>query len=228
MLNRKQFAFAFVAVATWTTTASAPGQTARSLPPALPMIQVTDRHPVTHPHFPAESPSAPALKFVQYQGGRLSIFADGATLKDVLEVVGPMIGANIQVPPETSADRVALRLGPASPAEVLRALFTGSAYDYVMLGSPEQPDAVKTVIVRLRTVTAEPQPAISSSLAASPASSPSFPVPDAMPLAADLYEQYRMPNGMTPSEAGMSRADFLERFQALEKMRKLQEEAQKQ
>jgi len=228
MLTLKHTVFAVLTVATWMTTRSASGQTVKSLPPALPMIQVTDRHPVARPQTPAESPSAPALKFIQYQGGRLSITADGATLKDVLEAVGPMIGAIIELPPETAGDRVALRLGPAPPADVLRALFIGSVYDYLILGSAEQPDAVKRVIIRLRGTAGETQATLSTSTATGSASSPSFPIPDALTTAQDLYEQYRLPNGMSPAEAGMSRADFFERFQALEKMRKLQDQEQQQ
>ena len=223
MTTRFQLAIIFLTGLTWTMTPIASAQTRHSPSPSLPMIVVTNRHPVVRPKpdpvvppAPAAQPQLPsAAKLVQYQDGKLFVESDGATLKDVLESIAPVIGASIQCPPQLESERVALRLGPAPPRDVLQALFAGSAYDYIIMGSDAQPDAVKNVIVRLRGSPIPP-----TVTAVNP--------DDAPTVQHDVYAEYRLPNGLSPEQAGMSREDFFQRFQALEAMKKLQEQARQQ
>jgi hypothetical protein len=85
---------------------------------------------------------------VTYQNGQLSIAAENSTLGDILNAVKARTGANIEAgAPGALNERVAARLGPAPPRQVLADLLNGSPFDYVLLGSPTDPNAVRILIL---------------------------------------------------------------------------------
>lgn len=104
--------------------------------------------PPPPPPIPEQMPSvAPE---VIYRGGMLSIDAPNSTMNDVLSAVRRVTGATIEKPPVGGADRVVARLGPGQPKDVLEALFKGSRYDYIILGSTTRPGGVDRIILTAR------------------------------------------------------------------------------
>jgi hypothetical protein len=89
--------------------------------------------------------SAPVKPSVTLDGGQLTIDAPNSTLSDVLNGVRKATGASIEgaVPTE----RVAVKLGPGNPEQVLAALLRGTPYDYVILGALGKPDVVTRVML---------------------------------------------------------------------------------
>jgi len=106
------------------------------------------------PPTPAQLPPTPAR--VSMRDGLLTIEANNATLADVLAGVRRETKAAIDLPPGASGERVVANLGPGTPQNVLSALFNGSRFDYIILGSQDQPDAVQRVILRAKS---GPEPA---------------------------------------------------------------------
>ena len=104
--------------------------------------------PPPPPPTPEQMPSvAPE---VIYQGGMLTIKAPNSTMNDVLSAVRRVTGATIEKPPVGGGDRVVAQLGPGQPKDVLEALFNGSRYDYIILGSMTRPGGVDRVILTAR------------------------------------------------------------------------------
>lgn len=89
--------------------------------------------------------STPVKPNVTLEGGQLTIDAPNSTLSDVLSGVRKATGASIEgaVPTE----RVAVKLGPGNPEQVLAALLRGTPYDYVILGALGKPDVVTRVML---------------------------------------------------------------------------------
>jgi hypothetical protein len=92
------------------------------------------------------------------RNGLLTIEANNSTLADVLTGVRRETKAAIDLPAGASGERVVASLGPGSPQSVLTSLLNGSRFDYIILGSQDQPDAVQRVILRAKSGP-EPSPA---------------------------------------------------------------------
>ena len=120
------------------TQTQAPAQ--RPAPPAPP---------ATPEHGPASPPE------VTLRGGQLTIVARNSTLGDVLNAVRSKTGASIEMPP-ASTERVVGQFGPGAPRDVMAQLLNGSHYDYVLLGSPEDAGALKTIVLTVRPTGPEP------------------------------------------------------------------------
>ena len=76
---------------------------------------------------------------------------------DVLTAVKQKTGAAVEMP-AVSSERVVGRFGPGAPRDVLAQLLNGSHYDYVLLGSPADPGALKKVVLMARANGPEPAP----------------------------------------------------------------------
>jgi hypothetical protein len=105
--------------------------------------------PPPPPPTPAQLPPNPAR--VTMRDGLLTIDANNSTLADVLTGVRRETKAAIDLPPGATAERVVANLGPGTPQNVLTALLNGSRFDYIILGSQDQPDAVQRVILRAKS-----------------------------------------------------------------------------
>src|SRR5712692_6484922 len=117
-----------------------------------PKVQQPDPVPVTPqpvppPPTPEQGPSSPAE--VNFQEGQLTIVARNSTMSDVLTAVKQKTGAAVEMP-AVSSERVVGRFGPGAPRDVLAQLLNGSHYDYVLLGSPADPGALKKVVLMAR------------------------------------------------------------------------------
>ena len=124
---------------------------------------------------------------VSYENGMLSIVAENSTLGDILRQVHERSGAAIDIPPNAT-ERVVSRLGPGPARDVLAALLNGSAFNYVMIGSPADPSSLARLILTPKpaggaTETAyqpQPQPYLPQPIAAAPGMGPGGSVAQAV------------------------------------------------
>jgi hypothetical protein len=96
-----------------------------------------------------------------------------STLAEVLKLVAEKTGAEIDVPPGTGLDRVIEHAGPGRAEDVLASLLNGSAFDFVIVSSPQPPHDPTQVLLFLhrpatpaaldQTVSASAQPKTPSS-----------------------------------------------------------------
>ena len=99
---------------------------------------------------PTPEQMAPVAPTVSYQAGQLSIQSNNATLAQVLRSVVAKTGASFEIPSSANGDRVVAQLGPGQPRDVLATLLNGSKFNYIILGSPDQPGSVQKVILTPR------------------------------------------------------------------------------
>ena len=123
------------------------GKAKRVKPVAQQEVE-TPPQPPPPPPTPEQMPAVPSR--VLYTNGQLTIVAENSTLGDVLTNLHRTTGANIDVPPGANNDRIAVRLGPGEPADVVRQLLAGSRFDYIILGLPENASALSRVIITPR------------------------------------------------------------------------------
>jgi hypothetical protein len=116
----------------------------QELPPPLPS---GPQGPV--PQIPLDAIPAVAPQ-VSYQDGLLTIIAPNSTLGDILRGVRKHTSADIEVPANAS-ERVVTRLGPAPAREVMAELLNGSRFNYILLGSPEDANALVRVVLVAKT-----------------------------------------------------------------------------
>lgn len=87
---------------------------------------------------------------VHFGNGSLSIWADKATLAEVLNEVHRRTGADIPIPAGAEQEQVVANYGPAPAREVLAALLNGSRFNFIMVGSDRDPGQLRSVILSLR------------------------------------------------------------------------------
>jgi hypothetical protein len=145
---------------------------AKEKAPEPPQV-ILEVPPPPPPSRPYElSPVAPQVTF---QGGELTILAPNSTLADILGQVRARTGTRIDFPPSAAQERVAVQLGPGTPRDVLSQLLHGSPFDYILLGSEQDPNVVTDIVLTRResgTGTA------SNAGANRPNQAPSQPEPD--------------------------------------------------
>jgi hypothetical protein len=103
--------------------------------------------PPPPPLTPEQGPSYPPE--VSLQAGQLTIVARNSTMVDVLTAVKQRTGAAVDMP-AASGERVVGRFGPGTARDVMAQLLNGSHYDYVLLGSPSDPGALRKVVLMAR------------------------------------------------------------------------------
>ena len=91
-------------------------------------------------------PSAPT---VTYENGLLTISAYNSTLSDILRGISNQTGADVEIPPQAE-ERVVTHLGPGPARDVLRSLLAGSQFNYVIVGSAADPNALVRVLLTPR------------------------------------------------------------------------------
>jgi hypothetical protein len=114
--------------------------------PVLPPLPSGPTGPV--PQVPLDS-IAPVPPQVSYQEGQLTIVATNSTLGDILRAVRKQTGADIEVP--EAKERVVTHLGPGPAREVMAELLNGSRFNYVLLGSPVDANALTRVVLVAKT-----------------------------------------------------------------------------
>ncbi|HZW81606.1 MAG TPA: hypothetical protein VFF50_14120 [Candidatus Deferrimicrobiaceae bacterium] len=116
----------------------------KTVPPPLPS---GTQGPV--PQVPLDAIPAVAPE-VSYENGLLTINAPNSTLGDILRSVRKHTSADIEIPAAAN-ERVAMRLGPAPAREVMAQLLNGSRFNYILLGSPEDANALVRVVLVAKT-----------------------------------------------------------------------------
>jgi hypothetical protein len=117
-------------------------KTAKKQPAPLPPLPSGPTGPV--PQLPLDSTS-PVPPQVTYKDGLLTIVAPNSTLGDILRAVREQTKAEIEVP--IANDRVVTRLGPGPVQQVMSDLLNGSRFNYVLMGSADNPDALTRVVL---------------------------------------------------------------------------------
>jgi hypothetical protein len=116
----------------------------KALPPPLPS---GTQGPV--PQVPLDAIPAVAPQ-VTFEDGMLTIVAPNSTLGDILRGVRKHTSADIEIP-ATASERVVTRLGPGPAREVMAELLNGSRFNYILLGSPEDANALVRVVLVAKT-----------------------------------------------------------------------------
>jgi hypothetical protein len=109
-----------------------------------PVTQEAQPTPAAPPPTLAQLPATPPQ--VSFQGGQLTISAQNSTLGDILKAVRAQTGATIDLPGAAS-ERVVGQFGPAPARDVLASLLNGSHFNYMLLGSATDPNALDRVIL---------------------------------------------------------------------------------
>jgi hypothetical protein len=109
-----------------------------------PAVQEAAPVPQTLEQMPAVPPQ------VTYQGEQLTVVAPNSTLGDILKAVHAQTGAQIDLP-GNGAERVVGHFGPGPARDVLSALLNGSHFNYVLLGSEANPQALDRVILMAKS-----------------------------------------------------------------------------
>jgi hypothetical protein len=114
---------------------------AQSAPaPAPAIVEVPPPAELTLEQKPAVPPT------VTYRDRQLTIVAENSSLGDVLRAVKTQTGASIDLPANTNA-RVVTQLGPGPSRDVLAQLLNGTLFNYVLLGTVNDPFAVGKIIL---------------------------------------------------------------------------------
>ena len=165
---------------------------------------------------PEQMPPQPPQ--VTYRDGLLSIVTSNSTLSDVLHAVAVHTGATVDAPASLISQRVAARLGPAPPREVMADLLAG--FDYIVVGASSDPEAIRNIIL---------SPNSSSVLTPAPAGTPAAqPPPPAPKESQDEGEEQAEPEPAPQppaAGAGGQSAPVKTPEELLEELRRTQEES---
>jgi hypothetical protein len=102
----------------------------------------------TVPAAEAQPPAKPAPRIeVEFRNGELSIWADKVTLAELLSEVHRQTGADIPIPAGAEQELVVANLGPAPAPDVLASLLNGSRFNFIMVGSSENPAQLRSVLL---------------------------------------------------------------------------------
>jgi hypothetical protein len=93
---------------------------------------------------------------VTYRDGQLTIDVENLTLAAVLKLIAEKIGAVIDVPPGSGQERIFEHAGPGRADDVLAQLLNGSHFNFIMVNSPQDPNAVAQVLLSVEQQGASP------------------------------------------------------------------------
>jgi len=83
---------------------------------------------------------------ISFAGKELTVTADNSSLADILRGIGRVTGARVEGA-QSDSERVFGQFGPGTPREVLNSLLGGSRYDFILVGSMEDPGTVQRVLL---------------------------------------------------------------------------------
>lgn len=99
---------------------------------------------------PAEAPAQvtpPRRMEVEFRNGRLRIWADKVTLAELLNEVHRKTGADIPIPAGAEQELVVANMGPGPAQDVLATLLNGSRFNFIMVGSKDDPVQLRSVLL---------------------------------------------------------------------------------
>ena len=83
---------------------------------------------------------------ITYANGELTIVANNSSLADIVSGIERATGVRVEgIRPDS--ERVFGQFGPGPSRDVLNSLFDGSRYDFILVGSLENPANVRTIIL---------------------------------------------------------------------------------
>lgn len=83
---------------------------------------------------------------ITYANGELTIVANNSSLADIVSGIERATGVRVDGT-RPDSERVFGQFGPGSPRDVLNSLFDGSRYDFILVGSLDNPADVRTIIL---------------------------------------------------------------------------------
>lgn len=95
-------------------------------------------------------PSVTQAPVISWDGKQLTIDAENTSLSEILLAIRSRTGASIEMPPSTSAERVAVHMGPAPVREVISSLLYGTDFNYVIQSSDGDEEGLGKVIITAR------------------------------------------------------------------------------
>lgn len=114
-----------------------------------PTLQITAAH--TFSGAASAPPAVTSRGFeVDFQNGLLTIRAQKATLGQVLAEIQRKTGAEVTIPPEAQQERIVADIGPAPPNIALASLLDGSNFDFILVGSEQDPNNLRTILLTPR------------------------------------------------------------------------------
>ena len=118
---------------------------------------VNTNYPTSAAHLsvPTAEPPKPAL-IVSFQSGLLSVNSNRANLSEILFAIHEKTGAEIAIPAGAEQELVVAEFGPAPAAEVLAHLLNGTKFNFLILSSSTDPQALDRVILTTRPEGAMP------------------------------------------------------------------------
>jgi hypothetical protein len=151
-LKREFFPVAVVSCLLVAGLSHARRTTKEQIKPEQAATQPAPTPPPTLEEMPASPPQ------VTFRDGQLTIAATNSTLADILKAVRTQTGAAVDVPGNPT-ERVVGQFGPGPARDVLAALLNGSHFNYVLLGSDTNPNALDHVILMAKSGSvSEPPP----------------------------------------------------------------------
>jgi len=160
--------------------------------------------PVAPP--PPPAPPPPRLR-VTYTNNKLKIWADKATLAEVLNEVRHRTGADVIIPPGGGQEPIVADLGPAPAREVLSTLLNGSSFNFVIVGSDRDSSELRGVFLTMRNGGGADNSITYPAMATTqvPQSEPDVPQPDIsetpVPDEAPATQPEMAPNQTTTQDA---------------------------
>jgi len=112
-------------------------------------MAVQPAQPVVQPPAQPSPIGPPVAPVVTYRDGLLSVQAMNSNLSSVVTAIRNKTGIEFEGA-EGISERVAIALGPAPEGDVLAAIFSGSRYDFLAVGRPDNPDIVQKVILTVK------------------------------------------------------------------------------
>lgn len=116
-----------------------------------PVVQATPPPPQTPEEAPAATPR------VNYQNGQLTIDSENSTLTSILSALKAQLGVSVEAPAGSGSERIATRVGPGDPRDVLNSLLNNTKYDFMLIGDPGAPLSVQKIILTGRANPAQTQ-----------------------------------------------------------------------
>jgi hypothetical protein len=136
----------------------------------------------SQPKTSAESADRPVLPqvdsgapIVSYKDGELKVVGHGARLGSILEIVKSLTGIALDIPQDGAENQISDDIGPAPLRQALINLLDGARLNYLILGSSEDPQGIKQIILTAQTSTSQiGKPAPAAGLSTEQASGPAL------------------------------------------------------
>lgn len=199
---RMQLRFLLVATMTCFLAGSCRADQPKARVHRMPSHAVASPPPVAAPVVPLRPDQMPATPpQVSFRGGELTINAQNSTLGDILRAVRNETGAAVEVP-ANATERVVGNFGPGPARDVLSSLLNGSHFDYVLLGSATNPDALERMVLMVKSNAAEQPAAPAQTASATP------PAPANNPdMTSDSPDQPQDANDIFADDPGNQNSD---------------------